>query len=701
MPHFVSTEKETAQNMNDMTSDFACLKVSILQKASRISDKVDQITIGPDSIACDENSIQTENIENELNSCNVDNSKKCYNSKSEAKVSTRSGITFSIKKILLENERHRKEEVRKAIDHRWKQMEESRRAMQKEMTILRSTMAKQRVQQEAEELARLEAEEERAAQQSEMRRKHEQQLHAQREVERKQKLEREAEEHRQKIKEREELIGKVTPLQLMFRTKCEDIGMLSNVCKDKKTASHVIAPHIVKLKELSHLMDLISKRACTGELTQADVDAAEAIVRHSETVLQLFELEIERIDAAYDAEIARREYEAKQAELQAEAEAKRNQNNVDVQDSAINYGTQFTDNQLPSEENKGTEKYDDPVCAPQESVSSVPQTHVVETPVTNVASEEDAKDILDNDSLQLCLTCGQFLKSHLASYQDLLKSDSSKKLLFEWRKAINIPVNAISGISGHHLTDKYDKLHQLLAGKGMSNNSQSVQGVAFCKDMLAKKIVNQGETLISSKPKMAFPIAAVAVALWNDYPDFGVLLLAHFHKTSPYTIPIFPARYEGQSDENYSRSLGYRDSENGDMETEDKYLKRMSGLMRLYVSIMVTRQRKGVTKDHPHGLRNAWRWLAATLNAVPRAELADVYATLMLDVLEVAGNALWSAYPKQFPKLLSLLTSQYYLHMQKSGAAGGPMSRLEAFLNNCISKGGIPPPEGQLPPNFW
>ena len=82
--------------------------------------------------------------------------------------------------------------------------------------------------------------------------------------------------------------------------------------------------------------------------------------------------------------------------------------------------------------------------------------------------------------------------------------------------------------------------------------------------------------------------------------------------------------------------------------------------------------------------------------------MSDVCATLILDMLEVAGNALWNAYPKQFPKLLLAMRAEYYPLMGKiGGIGGGPMARLEEFLNQCISKGYIAPPEGLLSPNFW
>ena len=114
---------------------------------------------------------------------------------------------------------------------------------------------------------------------------------------------------------------------------------------------------------------------------------------------------------------------------------------------------------------------------------------------------------------------------------------------------------------------------------------------------------------------MAFPVAAVAVALWSDFPDFGELLLAHFRRACPYILPVFLPRLEGQTNEEYYKSLGYKYTEDGTVEKQDKYLTRMTGLMRLYASIIVTKQRRGCNTPHPHGIQNAWRWLAITLNS--------------------------------------------------------------------------------------
>ena len=55
---------------------------------------------------------------------------------------------------------------------------------------------------------------------------------------------------------------------------------------------------------------------------------------------------------------------------------------------------------------------------------------------------------------------------------------------------MNIPVNAISATSGSHLRDKLTTLGTLLSGNhGRITATHHPAGVAFCKDLFAKKIV--------------------------------------------------------------------------------------------------------------------------------------------------------------------------------------------------------------------
>jgi len=94
----------------------------------------------------------------------------------------------------------------------------------------------------------------------------------------------------------------------------------------------------------------------------------------------------------------------------------------------------------------------------------------------------------NKESLQIYFKSRQFLVTYREAYKDFLQSSATKKFRFECQKAINIPVNAICGISEEHLRDKYDRLQNLLDGK-FSNMTQYPQAIFFCKDHLAKKIV--------------------------------------------------------------------------------------------------------------------------------------------------------------------------------------------------------------------
>lgn len=57
--------------------------------------------------------------------------------------------------------------------------------------------------------------------------------------------------------------------------------------------------------------------------------------------------------------------------------------------------------------------------------------------------------------------------------------------------------------------------------------------------------------MVSSKPHAAFAIAAVTVALWIEFPDFGKLLLAHFYRKCPYLIPAYWEKEEDQTEEEF------------------------------------------------------------------------------------------------------------------------------------------------------
>ncbi len=119
---------------------------------------------------------------------------------------------------------------------------------------------------------------------------------------------------------------------------------------------------------------------------------------------------------------------------------------------------------------------------------------------------------------------------------------------------------------------------------------------------------------------------------------------------TPFPPPIRP----GDSDDTHYRRLGYRvdDGVGGKVEEQPKFVKRMGGLARLYAAAAacaLPSRQSDAGADHPHGLGHLWSWLASALNLRP---VNDVSATLLHDVLEVAGGALGKAYGSAFLKVI-------------------------------------------------
>ncbi|KAG6457682.1 hypothetical protein O3G_MSEX010438 [Manduca sexta] len=296
-----------------------------------------------------------------------------------------------------------------------------------------------------------------------------------------------------------------------------------------------------------------------------------------------------------------------------------------------------------------------------------------------------------------------FLNQYEGQYKGLLEDVKMKKFRFDCQKAVNTPVNALSSVSGLHMKDKYDKLYKLLKGERVQvldiyvRATEHTQGLAYCTALLAKKIVRQGDLLVSSNPEAAFPLAAVTAALWSQFPEFGILLEANFHRSCPYLVPMLLPQKEGQTDKEFYMSRGYTYSEDGVVEKQDKFLRRMSGIFRLFCAIWIAKMPRFITVPNPHGLQHGWQWLASFVNLRPEP---DICATLLHDFFAVCGSEFMKYYGKQFTKIIQLISTDYLTILQNIDE-GGPKTRLEVFLQNVLKTGHIDPPSGLLQPNTW
>lgn len=432
-------------------------------------------------------------------------------------------------------------------------------------------------------------------------------------------------------------------------------------------------------KTTTDLENLLTQESRTGEINPALPDKLKEAVMFALNALDAISKRIEE---------EKKKVEDEKAKAAAEAEAKRRE-----------------------EEAKA-------VAAPLATSTPVPGSTKPAVPlgITPVAGAghvqlgENEIQCVDLEAFQWYTKLQENLKKTEESIKEL-SNPEFKKLKFDLQKAINMPINAISPISGEHLREKLKRLLDLMSGQSVEVGNKRVsvrdhpQALNFCKHLAAKMVVKKGDEQVSSKHETAFATAMVFVGLWMDHTDIGNLFLAHIHSACPYTVPYYIPKQEGQTSQDYHKALGYKFNSDGNVEKQDQFLKRMSGMMRLYAAIMVVPPPplRGASTRHPHGVEHAWMWLSRVMNIYPHA---DITATMIYDMLQVAGNALYARYGKQFQKLLYVLIKEYLPKLKRvaSASGGGPLTRLETFLEASLKHNGqimIPHPEGYLQANFW
>lgn len=266
-------------------------------------------------------------------------------------------------------------------------------------------------------------------------------------------------------------------------------------------------------------------------------------------------------------------------------------------------------------------------------------------------------------------------------------------------KVINTLVNTISTTNVSHLIDKYNKLNALLSGKlvCVANTrvmiGENKEALAFCMETLATKIVNYAEEVICVKTQAAYEIATIITKLWNAHQQFGKILFAVMKQKCPLLVPFYYPIGKFLSCEQLDHeSFGYKFDSSGNVESDAKYLQRMTGIIRLYASLIVTSSKC----DQPViGLSHAWIFVAGTLNQNP---VADITATILVEFLKITGFAMHQGYGNQFIKLLQYINTHFLkkIILVTPEGNGGPITRLNSFLSRSLCTGSIEEPKGIL-----
>lgn len=127
------------------------------------------------------------------------------------------------------------------------------------------------------------------------------------------------------------------------------------------------------------------------------------------------------------------------------------------------------------------------------------------------------------------------------------------------------------------------------------------------------------------------------------------------------------------------RSLGYK-VEDGKVEEEEYYFKRMTGIFYLYFTLLIN-------KEFKNGIKIAWQWLSDVLNMKPRA---NITAHMLAIFFKCCGYQLHKVYLYQFEKIIKLFINQYVKYLKSINAESqniAYLGRLELIFEDYKKAG--------------
>ncbi|XP_053675953.1 mRNA export factor Gle1 [Anopheles nili] len=680
-------------NFEDLLSGFDSMKISALTNAAKVSPLIKECTIGPDcvdlsknqsvGVPCAEDYKNSSAKENDLNVSN-ESATKSDISKSIKKKHNTSPFSGSIPSEPTDHatvasklhqqdlERRRQANVQKVLADRHAKMRLADELRESQLIKNLEDAALQgarKAKASEERLLIAIREQEKLAQEATARRQAEVEQENRRLCDIQTQLKRRQEEMRMKVQRIEtirQFIGQFRVGTETFTKALTAVGVqhATKFANQKKSVR-------VLQKDFEQLLHTIN--TCQ-EVSQTEVDLATNYCKQLDQV----NLEVTEILAVI------------------ESQKKQQEQQKSIEQPTPNQEQVAQNDKLAAKASDSTDSTGGPASG------TVPATTAL-TPAVGGAENEPFFQPVSPECLQFYNEIKSFYEQHQTAVKQLMDDPSMKTYRFNCQKAINVPVNTISAVNRDHFIDKFNKLASLLSGQNVKAGDGVVSinghplGRTYCTMLMAKKFVSQADTTISSNASAAFPIAAIAVALWQRFPDFGRFFLAYLHRECPYLVPYYLPQLEGQSQEDFLKTLGYRFADGGVLEKQDQYLKRMSGLARLYAAIIVTIPRKDDPTPHPHGIECGWRWLTNILNRFPQP---DICATLIVEFLQTAGADMHAVYGNQFFKVLRVLQGDYLGALNRIDT-GGPKARLEGLIAKILSEGRIERPEGMMNGNFW
>lgn len=275
-----------------------------------------------------------------------------------------------------------------------------------------------------------------------------------------------------------------------------------------------------------------------------------------------------------------------------------------------------------------------------------------------------------------------------------------QQIRFALKFAINNSINLLNEKNKATLIDGYQKLVNLLSGQRISTAKGNVaitdhnEAADWCRLRIAEKIIDRCD----KEPGLIFFAAALAIALWQKYPDFGQIFQALLYKECPFLMPCKPPMMKNQSNDDFLQSWGFRLKEDGNCESHTIYVGRTTKFAGLLAALWVTHPRRGDPLN-PFGIAFGWKYFAGVLNSPPDTNSLHI----LVKVLEIAGMTLYQTFGKQFIKLMMTFRDYYLPAVQSSidEETSALFTRLRDTIAKFFNENKFEEPQGKLVPGYW
>lgn len=330
--------------------------------------------------------------------------------------------------------------------------------------------------------------------------------------------------------------------------------------------------------------------------------------------------------------------------------------------------------------------------------------NVVPTQIALVQPHQEVKQVINvqenSDTKTLYNNYKQLLVNTRNATRLLEETPGLQQVRFALKLVINNAINLLNEKNKTTLIDGHKKLMSLLSGqrcstsKGDVSVTDHVQAVDWCRLKIAEKLIDRCD----KEQSVTFYVAALTIAIWQQFPEFGEIFKAVLYKECPFLIPFKPPMINNMSNEDFMQSWGFRLNDNGTCESHTYYESRTTKFAGLLAALWITHSKNG-NGPNPFGIENGWRYLAMVFNNPPDTN----YLHILGKILETTGSALHQAYGKQFVKLMFFLKDRYIPAVQSSvdEETSAPFNRLRETVMKFFTESRFAEPKGKLTPGYW